>query len=235
MSTRTRRILVVDRDPGTVWGVGSCLTRDGCTVCTCRDGLEAIELLSSNRYDFLITDIRLPRLNGLSVIDWVRENRPSLKVIVMTDFDSPAVRKLCLSKGAILYLEKPVDTALLKGVISAYEDTTSFSGSVDEIDILDYVQLMMLTGRQIVLEVLSKEGERGLLFINKGQIVHAECGELEAKEAVFKCLGFAGGSFVNRSWREPRHISIEGSGEFLLIEAARLRDEARRKTQVAVG
>lgn len=220
-------VLVVDDDLEVVWGVGKCLTRAGFAVTTCPDGAEAIEILKTHSFDVIVSDILMPRVNGLELINWVREHRPSIRVVVMTGVGSPSLRKLTLAKGVLLYLEKPVDPAFLIQVLSSKAKDSAFWGTIDEIDILDYLQLLLLTGKQVVLEVRSRNGARGLLFIRNGTICHAECGSLDGEEAVYCCMGFEGGSFSNLPWHEPDRISINKPGEFLLIEAARKRDEMK--------
>ncbi|MEW6137757.1 MAG: response regulator [Thermodesulfobacteriota bacterium] len=227
MKTRKDSILIVDDDPEQVWSLGRYFTRAGYSVTTCGDGEEAISVLESRHFEAVITDIKMPRLNGLALVDWLRENRPCTRVVVMTAFGGPSIRHLSITKGAILYLEKPVDPDLLADALSASKDDTAFSGAIDKIDILDYLQLIMLTGRRVVVEVSSKDGGQGLIYIEKGEVRHAKCGLLEGEEALFKCLAFEGGNFVNLPWTEPEKITIAKPGDFLLMEAARKRDEAR--------
>jgi CheY-like chemotaxis protein len=235
MVTQTRSILLVDDDPEVVWALGRYFTRAGFPVATCGDGDEAISLLATRGFDTVITDIRMPRLNGFALIDWLRNNRPGTRIIVMTGFGGPSIRQLSIRKGAILYLEKPVDPTFLLEVLSSEDDGTHFSGNVDRIDILDYLQLMMLSGKQVVLEILSRDLHRGVLFIDKGEIRHAACDGLEGEEAVYRCLSFDGGSFVNHPWTEPEKTTIRRPGEFLLMEAARHRDESRAGSESRCG
>jgi hypothetical protein len=88
-----------------------------------------------------------------------------------------------------------------------------------------------LASKQMVLEVIPRSGVRGLLFMDKGRICHAVCGDLEGEEAVYRCLSFRGGSFSNLPWREPERITIDSPTEFLLIQAARRRDEMKDEEQ----
>ena len=228
MTDNKGSILLVDDDPEVAWALGRYFTRSGFSVMTCGDGAEAIELLDSRDFDAVITDIQMPRLNGLALIDWLRERKSRCKVVVMTAFGGPSIRRLSISKGAILYLEKPVDPDLMLTAIQASDDESAFSGNIAGIDILDYLQLMMLTGRRLTLEVSSKNGRRGLIFIDGGEVRHAQCDSLKGEEALFECLGFEGGSFINLPWTDPEEVTINKPGDFLLIEAARKRDEAKR-------
>jgi len=103
----------------------------------------------------------------------------------------------------------------------------AFSGILNNMDILECLQLMMLSGKMVVLKVSSRDGEHGLIFIDRGSVRHAKCGQLEGNEALFKCLSFESGTFVNLPWHEPDAITINMPGDLILMEAARKRDEAR--------
>jgi CheY-like chemotaxis protein len=222
------RVLLVDDDPEVAWAVGKFLTKSGYAVTTCADGAEAIDLLASRDVDCVVTDIKMPNVNGVALVDWLRRNRPSVRVVVMTAFGSPYIRELVMGKGAVLYLEKPVDPQLLVDVISRSDQKATFSGSISDIDIMEYLQLMVLAGKRTVIEICSREGAIGLVFVYDGKIVHSLCGDAQGEEALYRCLTFEGGSFSNLPWEPPEGQTINKPSEFLLIEASRLRDESRQ-------
>jgi CheY-like chemotaxis protein len=222
------RVLLVDDDSEVVWAVGKFLTKCGYAITTCADGAEAIDLMASRDVDCVVTDIKMPNVNGVALVDWLRRNRPSVRVVVMTAFGSPYIRELVLGKGAVLYLEKPVDPQLLADVISRTDHKTAFSGTISDIDIMEYLQLMVLAGKRTVIEIFSREGAQGLVFVYDGRIVHSQCGDAQGEEALYRCLTFEGGSFSNLPWQVPEEQTINKPSEFLLIEASRLRDEMRQ-------
>jgi CheY-like chemotaxis protein len=225
------RVLLVDDDPELVWVVGKYLTKAGFAITTCADGAEAVDLLETREVDCVVTDIKMPHVNGVALVEWLRRNRPSVRVVVLTAFGSPFIRELVLGKGAMLYLEKPVDPQLLVDVISRKDQNAAFSGTISDIDIMDYLQLMVLAGKRTVIEILSRESTRGLVFVYDGRIVHAMCGDAQGEEALYRCLTFEGGSFSNLPWKAPDRHTINKPAEFLLIEASRQRDELKEKTQ----
>jgi hypothetical protein len=147
--------------------------------------------------------------------------------VILTKSGSPALRQVVESKGTVCYLEKPLDFDLLKRLLTQTPTKDAFCGTIEQIDILDYLQLMMLSGKQAVLEVISCDGRKGELFIEKGEVRHALCGGFEGEEAVYECLAFQSGTFRNHPWRDPGRITVDKPGEFLLIEAARKRDDMR--------
>ena len=231
--TGARRLLLVDDDPEVAWSIGRCLTRAGFAVTTCGDGAEAIPLLGAHPFDILVTDVQMPRLNGLALVDWVRRHRPSVRVVVITAYGSTAVRRVAVSKGAIHYVEKPVDPAILIEVLSDVSATgATFAGSVEGIDLFDCVQMVLLTRGRHLLQVADEAGDVGLLWIDHGNILHATCADLEGLAAVRSCLAFSGGSFSTLPWREPDRISIDLPGNHLMMEAARLKDEHDRATGI---
>jgi ActR/RegA family two-component response regulator len=221
-------LLLVDDDSTVSWALGRFLTRRGFAVTACGDGAEALDLLRSQSFDALVTDIQLPGVNGLALIEWARTERPDMRVVVMTAFGSESIRAVALRKGAILYAEKPVDPELVCEMLTSPFGRDTFSGSVSDINLFDYIQLMLITNRKVVLDVTENSGRTGTLFIEQGRVVHACCGDLEGEPAFFRCLGFEGGSFNTLPWRQPERQTIDKTGEFLLIDAARLKDEAGR-------
>jgi hypothetical protein len=101
----------------------------------------------------------------------------------------------------------------------------SFSGMIQNIDILDYIQFLMISGIRTILELRLRQGPTSRLFIDDGRILHAESGELDGEEAFYRCLQADGGIFIHVPWSEPGTRTIEASWEFLLLQAARKRDE----------
>jgi DNA-binding NtrC family response regulator len=138
MSLRTS-VLLVDDNPDIVFGLGRFLERAGCAVSSCADGDEAIALLEANDFQMVITDVQMPRVNGITVVEWVREHKPQTRMVVMTAFGSPKVCTASLRKGAVLYLEKPVDPMLIRALIFSEKVGSGFRGAVDELDLVEFL------------------------------------------------------------------------------------------------
>jgi hypothetical protein len=93
--------------------------------------------------------------------------------------------------------------------------------------LVDLIQMECLRGTRQVVRVTTVRA-RGLLYFDKGQLVHAICGRFVGKDAVFEMLRWGDGSFeaCDASW--PGYASISTGWQFLLIEAMRRSDEAER-------
>ena len=189
-------------------------------------------MLQARDFDVLITDVQMPNLNGLTLTDWVRRNHPQTRIVVITAYGSDAVQRLAVSKGAFLFLAKPVDPQLLVEVLASPETEGGFSGSVGDLDLFDCVQMVLLSRGRHLLEIRAQSGQQCRLWIQQGEVLHAESGELEGTDAFLACMGFAGGQFATLPWSDPARRSIDLSANQLLLEAARQRDETQHKQGV---
>lgn len=225
MDSDNRTVLLLDNDERHQHHVSDGLREAGFSVLTCSDPSRALSIVRLGGIDALITDVLRSRTNGVDLIPQARRLSPWMRIIVTSDFPSSFLKSQITSQGADLFLEKPADIDRIVTFLSPTEATESFSGSVDGIDIIEYLQFIMLTGKKLILEVKSNGSPCCKVFLSDGKVLHATCGELIGEEAVYRCLGFRGGWFTHLPWSEPEKVTIDKPGEFLLFEAARKRDE----------
>lgn len=110
----TARVLVVDDDAAIRSLLADELEENGYKTQCAADGAEAVELIAAKRlegviFDIILLDIELPKLNGFEVLQYVKENAPESKVIMVTGYADVgnAIRSMLL--GASGFLSKPYD------------------------------------------------------------------------------------------------------------------------------
>ena len=103
------RILVVEDEVDLQEAIAEGLRIDGYAVDTCGDGNEAYELLYAENYDLVILDLNLPGMDGLEVLDKIREENQELKVLILSARNSVSDKVKGLDIGANDYLTKPFD------------------------------------------------------------------------------------------------------------------------------
>ncbi len=101
------KILVVDDDPDTVAVLTELLTKEGHQVSTCTTGAEAVAMGRDEKYDVVLADIRLPDMDGLSVLRALEEAGPETAVIMMTAFGTVETAIQAIKTGAYDYVPKP--------------------------------------------------------------------------------------------------------------------------------
>ena len=100
------RILVVDDDKGIQDVLEIMLTREGYQVATADDGAAALEVIRKKKFDLVITDLKMPRMDGIDLLKGIKETVPGTAVILLTAFASGETALAAMHEGAHDYVEK---------------------------------------------------------------------------------------------------------------------------------
>jgi ActR/RegA family two-component response regulator len=220
-------VLLLDRDAGSLRTAAKLLIRGGFVVTIADCCADAVKLLEAQRFDLLIVDLASMQDESVNIIEWASKVGAAAKIIGMRDIRDAPQDAVAIAKGAELVVAKPLDVKRISELIESPPDERTFGGRIEDVDILEVLQFMLLAGRKTVVEVNGRQAIRGRIFIDGGRIRHAVFGEYEGEEALFNCVCCPGGRFSNERWYEPERYTIDKPGDFLLLEAARRRDENR--------
>lgn len=103
----TAHILVVDDEESIRDLCARVLTRAGYAVVTAPSGEEAVVRLSQDSFDLLISDIRMPGISGLEVLERAKATFPQIRVVLITGFGTPQMLTRAQQSGADRILTKP--------------------------------------------------------------------------------------------------------------------------------
>jgi CheY-like chemotaxis protein len=191
----------------------------------------ALKLLDEYKIDLAIVDINMPMLDGIQLLTIIKRRHANVKVAVMTGFANEANRAACLSSGADLFLEKAsgsteirVAYRMLEDILEHSKNKEGFSGTIQQINLPDVIQLECLNRKSIVLEVQDSRTS-GQIYIKAGEVTHAAVGTLIGEQAFYQLLALRGGEFQIKPFKEPPRRTIDGHWEILLMDAARASDE----------
>ena len=112
------RILVADDEEIVIQSCLRVLSAGGFQVDAARDGLEALRAIDENGYDVLILDIKMPKMNGMEVLQRVKEAHPDIDVIMITGLHEIETAVQAMKLGAFDYLPKPFDPEELELVVA---------------------------------------------------------------------------------------------------------------------
>ena len=116
------RVLVVDDEPDVRKVVKMTLTKAGYDVIEAEDGEKAIAAIKEGEnpllLDVIISDIRMPKVNGVEAINYFQQQWPSVPLIVLTGFPDMEMATGFLKKGIVDYLVKPVDKDKLTSTVA---------------------------------------------------------------------------------------------------------------------
>ena len=116
--SRPARILVVDDEESIRDLLRLVLTREGYSVVTANGGEEAIEYLEAQRFDLVITDLVMPRVNGVEVLRAARRIDPNYPVMVITGYPSVETVTELVRLGAGDYLTKPFNIDVVRMTVA---------------------------------------------------------------------------------------------------------------------
>jgi DNA-binding NtrC family response regulator len=120
-------ILLVDDEPSILLSVDEALRAEGYQVTTALDGLSAQAALAGKVYDVVISDVRLPRVDGFTLFKKVRHESPKTSFILMTAYATVPDAVVALKLGAVDYLPKPFDLDVLLKLLQRITKERSLS------------------------------------------------------------------------------------------------------------
>jgi CheY-like chemotaxis protein/predicted regulator of Ras-like GTPase activity (Roadblock/LC7/MglB family) len=229
MPQRRPKILLVDNDKAVISSVRDHLS----SYADCLDATsyeEAISTLETEEgISLVISEIRMPGRDGFDLLMWLRENRPKAKVIMTTAYGSALVKSLAKQKGAVMYLEKPLDPKQLMDTVRVIMERKGFSVAIQEMEFTDLLQFLSFAGRAVTVQVTNNIGEEGEIGLEGDTVRWVRTGSHEGENAFFEIVGWEGGGFemrpLDKEEQEKRGEPISLS--YLLLEGARRKDEDR--------
>ena len=122
-------ILVVDDELSMREFLKILLEKEGYSAITASDGKKAVKEIENEKIDLVISDIRMPGMGGLELLDTIKKSKPSLPFIMVTAFASPEDAVQAMKHGAYDYLTKPFKVDEIKEIISSALTNSSASAS----------------------------------------------------------------------------------------------------------
>ena len=111
------RILIVDDEPAVCDVLEEFLAEIGYEADIAHNGEKALEILSAQRHDLMLLDLKMPGLGGLEVLKEIKKRSYQVGVVVITAFQDLDLAREVIKHGAIDYLNKPLDLKLIASTI----------------------------------------------------------------------------------------------------------------------
>ncbi|RYE86612.1 MAG: response regulator, partial [Myxococcales bacterium] len=236
-------VLLVDADPRSVRVLEVSLRSAGFVVTPASDGLDALAKLEVSPPALVISDTRLPNLDGYALVRRMKE-RPewaTIPVVFLSSQRSIEDKIRCLELGVEDYLTKPilvrdllarVNLLLARRTAESLANRgasgrTRFSGTLEDMAVIDLLQTFEVSRKTGVL-LLTHDEQGAKIFFRDGKVIDAELGKLRGEEAVYRTLLWTSGQFEVHFGAIPNEDIIESSTQGLLMEGMRRVDEWTR-------
>lgn len=227
-----KNILVVDDDYHMRTALSEALTSAGYAIGAAEDGKAALDSLSRSPFDLVVTDVKMPHLNGMDLLGWVKKEKPSLPVIVMTAYATIEHAVNAIKEGAFDYVQKPFDTSLLYEIVEralgldsggivcvskAMQETLQKAQQVSKADATVFIMGESGVGKELISRYIHDNGER-----REMPFVAVNCAALPENLLESELFGYEKGAFTGATARKPGKFEIADKGTILLDEVTEM-------------
>ena len=201
-------------------------------VVTASSGARAIALLETQSFTLMVTDLNMPKMDGLQVLSIVRRKYPQLRIVVLTSVMDEQFRSRSYAMGVDLFWQKPSTMDEIKlfldcieSLLGREEQESGFRG-VQSKSLVDLIQLECLSRTSTTLRITNGNLE-GKIWIRDGDVIDAATGTLTDTAAFREILCWKTGSFEILPADSERKRVILESYQGLLLETAQAIDEGQ--------
>ena len=113
------KVLVADDEFLIRWSLTQALCQEGYEVISVENGKKAIETARAQHFDFIITDLVMPELDGWKVLEMATQTQPLPRVIIITARGNEDTGRIAKEKGAWAYVEKPYIIDKIKEILNS--------------------------------------------------------------------------------------------------------------------
>jgi DNA-binding NtrC family response regulator len=240
-------ILIIDNEPRYCSMLKAALEMDGHQVDTAGDGDEGLDRFYAGMYSVVITDLKMPKMNGMEVLEFVKKRRPETEVLLMTAYATAQTAVEAMKKGAYDYLIKPFEIDELKLKIKHVldnqnlqtenkelkrqlkDESYSFAGIIGKSMAMQEVfGLIEKVAKSDAIVLLRGESGTGKEMV--AQAIHYWSGHAEDPFVAINCaalpehlleselFGHEKGAFTGADKRKPGRFELAANGTILLDE-----------------
>ncbi|HLF85960.1 MAG TPA: sigma-54 dependent transcriptional regulator, partial [Nitrospiria bacterium] len=238
----TRPILVVDDEPEMRTAVYESLTRSGYNVATAINGKDAIEKIHSDDFGMVITDMKMPGMDGMNLLRELKKRTLKIPVVMITAYGTIDMAVNAMKLGAYDYIIKPFKYETLERVIkramgdagevpvkTCPKEREFITSDPQMLKILSMVKIIASSPSTILIQGESGTGkEVAARFVHKmsnranGPFVAVNCAALPEGLLESELFGFEKGAFTGANTRRVGKFELANGGTLLLDEISEM-------------
>jgi DNA-binding NtrC family response regulator len=240
------RLLVVEDEPTMRIALSDALRAEGYTVAEAADGVEGLHHMQEEHFDMLITDLRLPRVDGLQLLTKTREMQPDCGVVLITAYATVETAVEAIKQGAYDYLTKPFDMEEFLIIVKRFLDHRRLAAEYDRLrqevegrrgfcgiigtsppmrKLFSLIDQVAKTDATVLIQ-----GENGTGKELVAKAIHATSQRKEGPLVTISCaaipeylleaefFGYEKGAFTGAIQRKPGHFELADGGTLFLDE-----------------
>jgi DNA-binding response OmpR family regulator len=223
-----KKVLIVDDDLQMLLSLKEGLSRydETFTVLTALDGEDGLDQIKKNTISLVITDLKMPKMDGFSLLARIMENYPEIPVIIVTGYSTPEMERMAREGGAVGYIGKPFLIEDLARKILTTLRKEADGGTLHSSSSGLFLQLMEMEEKTCTIRLFEKTtGKQGILFFRNGELLDAKTDHLRGEAAAYEIFSWEEVSLSIQNSCQQKEKRIRKDLQAILLEAARLKDE----------
>jgi DNA-binding NtrC family response regulator len=246
MAKKDASILVIDDEEAFRYMLSSLLTGAGYQVETASDGVQGINAVQNKLYHVVLCDMKMPKVDGLEVLKFIRANVPGLEVIMLTGMADVKLAVECMKVGAYDYITKPttsdellttinralerrqlmIDNIVMKGALERIQGPYQMAGDSEAFHkVLEIAAKVAPTESTVLIQGPSGTGKElvaNFIYQNSGRIsepfVTLNCASIPDTLIESELFGHEKGAFTDARVMKPGIVEIANKGTLFLDE-----------------
>ena len=221
------KILLVDDDKNFLLSLSEGLkSRDkDIETIIAENGKAAVKQLMSHDIDLVISDLKMPEMDGIQVLIYISNHYSKIPVIVITAFSTPDIENELNSMGMFQLLEKPIDfSVLIQSINRAIEAKSDFR--VNHCSLASFIQLIEIQKETCTLSIKHQK-KVGALYFKEGILMDAVTGKKSGEKGFFEILSWESPKIQVKNKCQKKKRMIETPPETLLSEVKQKKTDSK--------
>ncbi|MCF8051622.1 MAG: response regulator [Desulfobacterales bacterium] len=224
------RIMIVEDNPVLLKILQSGMRKyeNRFVTLTAKDGEEAIEILQNEPISLLVTDLQMPKVDGLTLLAYMNEHHPEIPCVVMSAHGTPQIKEK-IARDVLRFIEKPFEIEeLVETILPALENDQP-GGTLNGISIANFLQMVHMEQKTCLLEIEIPDGRTGYFYFEEGVLFDAVFDNLQGEEAALALIPNERAKIRFKNLAKGTKKVTRRIGKDLmplLMDAMRLKDES---------
>jgi len=226
-----KKVLIVDDDQDMLLSLQEGLSKfnDTLSVLLAEDGLIATQKLKEDTISLVVTDLKMPRIDGFSLLSHIMQHYHYIPVIVMTAYSTPKIKQLAQRGGAVGYIEKPFLIEDLARQATTTLRKESEGGTLHSVSSGMFLQLIEMEERTCTIRLFDNHSKRqGILFFKGGELIDASTEGVTGELAAYKIFSWDKVNLSIENTCSQNKRTINSDLQAIFLHAMQLKDESAK-------
>jgi CheY-like chemotaxis protein len=223
-----RKVLFVDDDQIMLLALEKRLAKynDTFSMILAEDGFDAVRKLKENSVSLVVLDLKMPRMDGVSLLAHISDKYPDIPVIIISGYRTEEMHRLAREKEVVAYISKPFQVDDLAKIILSTLRKEAEGGTLHNVSPVVFLQLMEMESRTCTIRLIDRTTEKGgVLFFKEGKLYDARVDQVRGINAAYIIFTWEDVTLFIRNECSAKDNIINSGLQPIIMKAVGMKDE----------